>query len=172
MHEKNVVYWDSIKTPHGDVILMATEKGIIWASTPSTAFSVGKQWVQKIIPTAEFTKDQTFPILRKAREELKKYLNGQSTNFSGPFDLHGTAFQVAVWQEMLRIPYGKTKTYGEVAALVGKPKAPRAVGGACNKNPIAILVPCHRIVGSTGSLTGYGGGLPAKKWLLELEKKS
>jgi methylated-DNA-[protein]-cysteine S-methyltransferase len=84
--------------------------------------------------------------------------------------LHGTAFQVAVWKELLRIPYGETRSYLDIAQAIGRPAAVRAVGAANGANPIAIIVPCHRVIGSNGSLTGYGGGLPAKEWLLALEK--
>ena len=88
-----------------------------------------------------------------------------------PLPRKGTPFQKAVWAEMNKIPYGETRTYGQLAAAVGKPKASRAVGGACHCNPIAILQPCHRVVGSTGKLTGYAYGVEMKQYLLELEKQ-
>jgi O-6-methylguanine DNA methyltransferase len=83
--------------------------------------------------------------------------------------MHGTPFQLQVWQELRRIPYGETRTYGEIARAIGHPGAARAVGAANGANPIAIIVPCHRVIGSDGALTGYGGGLPTKAWLLSLE---
>ena len=89
--------------------------------------------------------------------------------FDLPLAPEGTKFQKAVWNALLQIPYGQVSTYGKLAAQVGSPKAARAVGGACHNNPIAILIPCHRAIGANGSLTGFGGGLPLKHWLLELE---
>lgn len=164
------VYWDAVETPRGDCVIMATEKGICWAGTPGTAAESGKAWVTRMMKDVTFVQDGSFPIIKHAATQMNKYFSGEEVEFEGPFDLYGTAFQKAVWSEMLRIPYGKTKTYGEVAGLIGFPKTSRAVGGACNANPVAVLVPCHRIVGSNGKLTGYGGGLPTKEWLLKLER--
>ncbi len=92
--------------------------------------------------------------------------------FTCPLDLHGTPFQVAVWQALVRIPYGETRSYAEIAQAIDRPRAVRAVGAANGANPVAIIVPCHRVIGSNGTLTGYGGGLPAKRWLLSLEGNS
>jgi O-6-methylguanine DNA methyltransferase len=89
--------------------------------------------------------------------------------FSCPLDLHGTPFQLAVWRALQDIPYGETRSYGQIAQLVGRPNASRAVGAANGANPVAIIVPCHRVIGSNGALTGYGGGVPTKAWLLSLE---
>ena len=168
MHE--IIYWSTVAAPRGDCIVIATDKAIIWTGTPGSPFAEAQSYIKSYFPTAHIIKGVQSPVLKKALKELSEYLQGKRIDFSGPFALHGTPFQVAVWKQMLQIPYGKTITYGELAKRVGKPNASRAVGGACNKNPIAILVPCHRVVGSTGALTGYGGGLPTKKWLLELEK--
>jgi methylated-DNA-[protein]-cysteine S-methyltransferase len=103
--------------------------------------------------------------------ELKEYLAGERTDFSFPVDQPGTAFQKRVWQELMAIPYGETISYGELASRVGNPKASRAVGSANGKNQIAIVVPCHRVIASGGTLGGYGGGLWRKEWLLKLEGK-
>lgn len=101
---------------------------------------------------------------------LDRYFEGDADAFrSLPMMPHGTDFQMRVWEACARVPFGVTATYGDLAAAVGRPQAARAVGGAMNRNPIAIMVPCHRIVGSTGSLTGYGGGLGVKAWLLRHE---
>lgn len=91
--------------------------------------------------------------------------------FDLPLAPRGTPFQQAVWQQLLRIPYGEVRTYGQLAAALGKPGASRAVGSACRRNPLCILIPCHRVVGADGSLTGYAGGLDIKEYLLELEKQ-
>jgi O-6-methylguanine DNA methyltransferase len=109
--------------------------------------------------------------LKSEVEQLEQYFSGMRTEFDIPLDLSGSEFQMAVWKELLRIPYGRTTTYGEIARRVGQPRAARAVGLANNQNPIAIVVPCHRVVGSDGSLTGYGGGMAAKRWLLDHESR-
>lgn len=111
------------------------------------------------------------PLLQEAEEQLNEYFAGVRRTFDLPLAPQGTAFQKAVWAEMNRIPYGEVRTYGQLAAAIGKPKAGRAVGGACHCNPIAIIQPCHRVVGADGSLTGYAGGLDIKEYLLELEKQ-
>ncbi|GLZ56545.1 methylated-DNA--[protein]-cysteine S-methyltransferase [Micromonospora sp. NBRC 107095] len=109
-------------------------------------------------------------LSRQAVTELRAYFAGELTGFTVPVSPpRGSDFERAVWREMTRIPYGQTLTYGEVARLVGDPGAARAVGVACNRNPIPVIVPCHRIVGAGGKLVGFGGGLPRKIKLLELE---
>ena len=102
--------------------------------------------------------------------ELQEYFEGKRTRFTFPLRLDGTDFQKAVWQALLGIPYGQTRTYSQVAAAIGRPKASRAVGIACSKNPIWIAVPCHRVIGKNNALTGYAGGLDLKQRLLNLEK--
>ncbi|GLZ80338.1 methylated-DNA--protein-cysteine methyltransferase [Actinorhabdospora filicis] len=104
------------------------------------------------------------------KEQLAQYFAGERVSFDLDLGLRGTEFQVRVWHELLTIPSGATRTYGELAADLGNPKASRAVGLANGKNPISIIVPCHRVVGSTGDLTGYGGGLARKRWLLDFER--
>ena len=109
------------------------------------------------------------PLLEQAAAELAEYFSGERRSFTVPLSLSGTAFQRAVWQSLGSIPYGKTVCYRDIAVRIGKPKACRAVGMANNRNPIPILIPCHRVVGADGSLTGYAGGLNAKAFLLQLE---
>ena len=109
-------------------------------------------------------------VLGPIRKELDQYFAGRLKKFSTPVAFKGTQFQTSVWQELRRIPYGETISYLELAKRIRNPKAVRAVGLANGANPIAIIVPCHRVIGSNGSLTGFGGGLPTKRALLELEK--
>ena len=109
------------------------------------------------------------PLLSKGRDEILAYLRGERRSFDLPLDPMGTPFQQAVWAELRRIPYGETRSYAQVAAGIGKPKAVRAVGQANHRNPLPILIPCHRVIGASGKLTGYGGGLDLKQKLLELE---
>lgn len=113
---------------------------------------------------------QTTELLSMATIQLDEYFQGKRTVFSLPFKLTGTPFQLAVWKELQNIPYGKTISYKEIAQKINKPKAYRAVGMANNKNPLPIIIPCHRVIGSNGKLIGYAGGLKLKNYLLELEK--
>ena len=109
------------------------------------------------------------PLLLQAERELEEYFAGRRTAFSVPLSMHGTPFQMEVWAALRAIPYGETRSYGELARRIGRPGACRAVGMANHVNPLPILVPCHRVVGADGHLTGYAGGLDVKKYLLELE---
>lgn len=110
------------------------------------------------------------PAVQALIGQLSEYFSGIRTEFDIPLSLKGTPFQMLVWQELRRIPYGQTRTYGEIAAAIGQPGAARAVGMACNRNPIWLLIPCHRVVGKNGSLTGYAGGLDMKQQLLMMER--
>ncbi len=112
------------------------------------------------------------PLLRKTIVELDEYFSGIRTSFSLPIEFQGTEFQKQVWNALLKIPYGCTKSYKDVAMMIGNPKAVRAVGNACNKNKLLIVVPCHRIVGSNGALVGFAVGLDVKQTLLSLETKN
>lgn len=109
------------------------------------------------------------PLLKQGAKQLQEYFDGQRKVFDLPIEPEGTAFQRSVWNALVTIPYGETRTYGQIAAQIGNPKASRAIGQANHNNPIPILIPCHRVIGADGSLTGYGGGLDIKKQLLELE---
>jgi len=114
---------------------------------------------------------QETPLLRQAAEQLRQYLAGQRQNFSLPLAPRGTEFQMQVWQALQSIPYGQTRSYKQIAGQIGRPAACRAVGMANNRNPIIIIIPCHRVIGANGHLTGYGGGLEVKQHLLGLEAR-
>lgn len=113
---------------------------------------------------------QTTELLSMASTQLNEYFQGKRTVFSLPFKLTGTPFQLAIWKELQNIPYGQTTSYKDIAKKINNPKAYRAVGMANNKNPLPIIIPCHRVIGSNGKLTGYAGGLNLKNYLLQLEK--
>jgi len=110
-------------------------------------------------------------VLTLCRQELDSYFKGKLKKFTVPLNLEGTPFRKKVWEALLQIPYGETLSYKDISIMVDNPKAFRAVGGANHNNPVSIIVPCHRVIGSDGSLTGYGGGIENKKWLLDFEKK-
>ncbi len=112
------------------------------------------------------------PILEKTKKELEEYMLGKRTQFSVPFYAEGTEFQKKVWAKLCEIPYGQTRSYGQVATEIGNPKASRAVGMANNRNPISIIIPCHRVIGANGKLVGYGGGLSKKQLLLAIEQQN
>jgi len=109
------------------------------------------------------------PVLDEAQRQIIQYLNGERQSFDLPLEMRGSAFDCAVWRMLQKIPYGEVWSYGRLAAALGRPKASRAVGGACSRNPLMIVVPCHRVIAATGRLTGFAAGLEAKKTLLGCE---
>ncbi|MEW2514320.1 methylated-DNA--[protein]-cysteine S-methyltransferase [Streptomyces sp. NPDC046870] len=117
-------------------------------------------------------RDDSLPVFAETAEQLTAYFSGETKEFTVRLGLHGTPFQRDVWRQLTAIPYGETRTYGELADALGNPRASRAVGLANGRNPVGIIVPCHRVIGSDGSLTGYGGGLDRKRRLLDFERGS
>ena len=146
-------------SPLGDIIISGDD------AITYVAFADSRK-ATRLDPCSE-RDDQAF---REAAEQLRAYFSGELTRFDLQLDLGGTEFQRRVWHKLLTIPYGKTTTYGRLAEELGDPRAVRAVGLAHGRNPISIIVPCHRVIGADGSLTGYGGGLPRKQWLLAHER--
>ncbi len=118
------------------------------------------------------SKEDETPIIREAFRQLELYLDGQLREFDLPLKPEGTPFMKRVWEKLVKVPYGKTASYKDLAIAAGSPKATRAVGMANARNPIAIFIPCHRVIGSSGNLVGFGGGLELKSWLLELEARN
>lgn len=110
------------------------------------------------------------PLFAQTEKELAEYFAGERKVFTFPLSLSGTDFRLKVWRTLENIPYGETRSYADIAAAIGSPKACRAVGGASHNNPVSIIIPCHRVIGADGSLTGYGGGVAIKEYLLKLEK--
>lgn len=151
-----------IDTPLGPMTALATERGLaaLW-------FDARERYAAWI---GDAPDDATQPAIAAARRWLDAYWAGDTTaGITVPLDLNGTLFQRAVWQQLQRIPHGQTRTYGQVAGAVGSGAVPRATGSACGANPVAVIVPCHRVVGANGSLTGFAGGLPRKEALLRHE---
>jgi methylated-DNA-[protein]-cysteine S-methyltransferase len=155
------VRYDVTESPVGDLFIASTSRGLCRIS-----YTVEGQ--DEAIARIFGARVLRMP-LDEVRRELDEYFEGRRHEFDLPIDLRVAPFHEAVLHELARIPYGHTDTYGSLAAKVGHPKAARAVGTVMNRNPIPIVLPCHRIIGANGSLTGYGGGLPAKRHLLELE---
>ena len=152
----------TMKSPVGDLKLVASEKGlaaILWPNDDP-----------KRVRLAPLTEDQRHPVLKETERQLGEYFNGARKKFDLPLDFAGTAFQKSVWKALLKIPYGQTRSYGELAKQLGNAKAMRAVGAANGRNPISIVAPCHRVIGASGKLTGFAGGLQAKAFLLQLER--
>jgi methylated-DNA-[protein]-cysteine S-methyltransferase len=145
----------------------------VFTAAPGLTLRVvaGDAGVQSIGFSSAAPAADSHPHLDEAVRQLRDYFAGERWRFDLPLDFNGTPFQMRVWRALLQVPYGETRSYRHIAESIGAPAAVRAVGAANGANPIAIVVPCHRIIGSSGKLTGYGGGLPNKKLLLELEAK-
>jgi len=159
---KNYVY-KFMPTVLGKLKLIASDDGlaaILWENDKPTRVRLGAP-----------TEDKKHPILLQAERELAEYLDGKRKTFSVKFDPAGTPFQSKVWKALEKIPFGETCSYASIAKQVGNLKAVRAVGAAIGRNPISVMVPCHRVIGSSGDLTGFAGGLKTKKFLLELESE-
>ena len=155
------IYYTNFESPMGTMLLAADERGLRLIS-----FALGKRPER---PQSGWQQDRA-PFVETIRQ-LRAYFERELKNFDLPLSLEGTEFQLRVWHSLLAIPYGQTISYGQLACRVGNPKGARAVGLANGSNPIPIIVPCHRVIGSNGSLVGYGGGLSNKKALLFLEKQ-
>jgi methylated-DNA-[protein]-cysteine S-methyltransferase len=148
-------------SPVGELTLVASDTGltaILWENDDPDRVRLGAM--------IEGGDD---PILTEAERQLRAYFAGTLTSFTVPLDFQGTDFQKSVWAALLTIPFGETRSYGEIARQIGRPSASRAVGAANGRNPISIIAPCHRVIGSNGALTGFAGGLEAKAFLLGIE---
>jgi len=151
----------SMSSPVGELKLVASDAGLVAVLWPEDD--------PKRVRPGDAREDAAHPILRKAVAQLQEYFAGKRSEFDLPLDARGTEFQKLVWEQLLAIPYGETRSYGQLAARLGKPTASRAVGAANGRNPLSIVVPCHRVIGTSGALTGFAGGLETKRVLLELE---
>ncbi len=156
-----------IESRIGRLRLAASDEGLVRISLPGGAGSFGG-WLRRSLPDAEEVPG--LPVLEQARRELDEYFEGRRREFSLALDPRGTPFQLAVWSELRTIPFGETRSYGDVARALGKPGAQRAVGLANGANPLPLVIPCHRVIESSGRLGGYGGGLETKRRLLASEQ--
>ena len=152
--------YDTYQSPQGPMLITATPKGL------AGVYFKGQKHFPK---RREWRRDIRHPVLRQAKRELAEYFAGKRGRFDVALDPQGTDFQRSVWKQIARVAFGKTITYGELARRAGHPGSSRAAGAATGRNPVSIIVPCHRIMGANGSLTGYAGGLNRKRALLALE---
>ena len=157
-------YYFVIDSPIGQLHLTSTEKNL------SGIFHSLERRKTSHINNRDFINDKNI-IIEKTIFQLSEYFDGKRKNFNIPLELSGTNFQLKAWEALKKIPYAKTVSYSDQAKLAGNPKATRAIGNANNANPISIIIPCHRVIGKSGELVGYGGGLDRKDYLLNLEKK-
>jgi methylated-DNA-[protein]-cysteine S-methyltransferase len=157
--ETDSLFYTSIDSPIGELLLLGDGEELhgLYMQGGRKPARIAPQWQRSAAPFAD------------VRAQLQEYFAGERVAFDVPLAMHGSSFELKVWRALVAIPYGQTASYGEIAARVGQPSAARAVGLANGRNPIAVIVPCHRVIGANGTLTGYGGGLERKQLLLELE---
>jgi methylated-DNA-[protein]-cysteine S-methyltransferase len=157
---QSICQYKVIDSPVGPIILVASDTAL-----------VSVMWGQSESHAGRYKSKIEHPILVNTELQLREYFLGQRTTFDIPLGPKGTEFQKRVWQELSKIPYGQTISYGEQARRLGRPKSARAVGAANGKNPIGIIIPCHRVIGASGSMTGFAGGIEIKRQLLAIEGK-
>ena len=155
-------HFKMMSSPVGQLKLVASEKGlaaILWENDEEERVTIGRDAIE----------DEAHPLLLETERQLNDFFAGKRTSFSLPLDFTGTEFQKKVWNALLTIPFGETRSYAQIARQIGNDDAVRAVGAANGKNPISIVAPCHRVIGASGKLTGFAGGLENKAFLLDLE---
>jgi O-6-methylguanine DNA methyltransferase len=162
-----ILHTARFESPIGPLFAATSDRGLAYLELPHASGRLFAGWQRVAAPGVHVVPG--FAPNRAAIAQVLEYLEGKRRAFELALDLRGTPFQRAVWATLLAIPYGETRTYADVARAIGHPRAVRAVGAANGANPIALVVPCHRVIGSDGSLTGYGGGIDRKRWLLRHE---
>lgn len=169
--EKIHIYYDQLQTPVGPLTMMTYEDRLIRLDfgTIDDIRTKATRYLSTLGKPVDFRRST---IEHVAKQELNDYFAKERFDFSCSFVFYGTSFQQDVWRALLHIPYGKTVSYKNIAEWIGRPKAARAVGGAVNKNPYSIIVPCHRVIGANGAMVGYGGGLERKVFLLDHERNT
>lgn len=163
----NTIYWTHFIHDEWKLYMAATETGICYIGSPNKPYEEMEAWLTKHFPKHEQVENGG--ALATYMNEIKEYLDGTRRDFHMPVDLKGTVFQLAIWDALTKIPYGEKRSYSQIADLINNPAAIRAVGAAIGANPVLITIPCHRVVGKNGTLTGYRGGLEMKERLLTLE---
>ncbi|WP_028776073.1 methylated-DNA--[protein]-cysteine S-methyltransferase [Shimazuella kribbensis] len=164
-----LVYWTHLIHGNWDIYLAATEKGLCYVGSQNQSSDELFYWTLQHLPNYVLVQDEE--KVKPYANELMEYFQGERQTFTIPVDLHGTPFQLSIWDALCNIPYGQTYSYSDIANHIGKPNAVRSVGSAIGANSVLIAVPCHRVIGKNGALTGYRGGLKMKMKLLSLEKE-
>lgn len=164
----DILYVDRLTYVQGTMYVVASEEGLVYIGTPNAPFDEVETWANKPFKGYQFeeNKEKLTPYIH----QLTAYFNGELTEFDVPIHVKGTPFQLSVWEALKELPYGATTTYSAIAQRVGNPKAVRAVGTAIGANPILAIIPCHRVIGKNGKLTGFRSGLAMKEFLLQLEQ--
>ncbi|RRJ67865.1 methylated-DNA--[protein]-cysteine S-methyltransferase [Paenibacillus oralis] len=166
--QAQTLFWSQLTEQDWNLYICATEKGLAYVGSPNRPFDELTDWASRRFPGSPLVRDDR--KLTPYAAELIEYFQGKRHSFTVPTDLQGTPFQLTVWQALCDIPFGQTCSYSDIAESIGKPSSVRAVGAAIGSNPLLVTVPCHRVIGKNGSLTGYRGGLEMKTRLLALEK--
>ncbi|MGX8235120.1 methylated-DNA--[protein]-cysteine S-methyltransferase [Bacillus subtilis] len=167
---KPTLYWSLLMFKDWNFYIASTLKGLVFVGSQNTPIEELFEGAKKRFPGSLLVEDDD--KLEPYAVEITQYLEGKRKNFTVPVEYAGTQFQLAVWNALCEIPYGQTKSYSDIANEINKPAAVRAVGAAIGANPVLITVPCHRVIGKNGSLTGYRGGFEMKTLLLDLEKRA
>ncbi|MEC1670945.1 methylated-DNA--[protein]-cysteine S-methyltransferase [Bacillus mojavensis] len=167
---KPTLYWSLLMFKDWNLYIASTSKGLVFVGSQNKSFEELFEWAKKRFPGSPLVEDDE--KLDPYVVEITQYLEGNRKNFTVPIEYVGTTFQLAVWNALCEIPYGQTRSYSDIANHINKPAAVRAVGAAIGANPALITVPCHRVIGKNGSLTGYRGGFEMKTLLLDLEKQA
>lgn len=163
-----ILYFDTVTYAQGEMYIVASDIGIVYRGTPNATFEEVEEWAKK--PFKGYNFEENREKLQPYKEQLIAFFNKKRTEFDLPIHVKGTPFQLAVWDALKELPYGTTTSYGNIAQRIGNPKAVRAVGSAIGANPILAIIPCHRVIGKNGQLTGFRSGLAMKQFLLDLEK--
>jgi methylated-DNA-[protein]-cysteine S-methyltransferase len=163
------IYWAFLEYEKWKLCIAATEHGLCYVGSPGQGVPELEKQMHKRSPSAELVENTE--ALQTYLDELREYFEGTRKEFSLPIDVKGTSFQEEIWQALKAIPYGETYSYSDIAEKINRPAAVRAVGTAIGANPVLISVPCHRVIGKSGSITGYRGGVEMKQYLLQLEKQ-
>jgi len=158
-------------SPIGPLTVVTSPKGLCRLAFASEKLEISISYLTKKIPGAVFETKRNSSSCREVLLQLEEYFAGRRCKFNLDLDCHGTSFQKSVWSALQKIPYGTTCSYSNIARVIGKPRACRAVGQAIHQNPVGIIIPCHRVIGKNGKLVGFAGGLSIKKWLLDFEKQ-
>lgn len=170
MEQKDPIYWSHLNNENWSLFVAAGEHGLCFVGSQGADVQELEDWAKRRFPGRPLIRDEA--RLQPYADEIEAYLFGKLTRFTIPFEASGTPFQQAVWKALCDIPYGQTTSYSDIALRIGKPTSVRAVGTAIGANPVLIAIPCHRVIGKNGGLTGYRGGLEMKTRLLEIEGRA